>query len=61
MKRLTNIEKKSENQIELIENKEQKPLGIVSVINIFDEDLSQNVKNMLTKINNQEKVSTTKV
>ena len=53
--------KKRENQLELIENKEQKPLGIVSVINIFDEDLSQNVKNMLTKINNQEKVSTTKV
>ena len=35
MKRLKNIEKKSENQLELIGNKEQKQLGIESVINIL--------------------------
>ena len=30
-----------------IENKKQKQLSIKSVINIFDEDLSQKTKNML--------------
>ena len=55
MKRLRNIENKCEKQLELIENKEQRQLGIKSVINIFDEHLSQKIKNMLNQLNNQEK------
>ena len=55
-KRLNNIENKSEKQLELIENKEQKQLRIKSVIDIFDDNLSQKAKNyMLNKLNNQEK------
>ena len=55
LKRLRNIENKCEKQLELIENKEQKQLGIKSGINIFDEHLSQKIKNMLNQLNNQEK------
>ena len=55
MKRLRNIENKCEKQLELIKNKEQKQLGIKSMINIFDEHLSQKIKNMLNQLNNQEK------
>ena len=44
-KRLNNIENKSEKQLELIENKEQKQLRIKSVIDIFDDNLSQKAKN----------------
>ena len=55
MKRLRNIENKCEKQLELTENKEQKQLGIKSGINIFDEHLSQKIKNMLNQLNNQEK------
>ena len=55
-KRLNNTENKSEKQLELIENKEQKQLRIKSVIDIFDDNLSQKAKNyMLNKLNNQEK------
>ena len=55
LKRLRNIENKCEKQLELIKNKEQKQLGIKSMINIFDEHLSQKIKNMLNQLNNQEK------
>ena len=44
----------------MIENKDSKQLGIKSVTNIFDEELSQEAKNMLIKLNSQEKVFTTK-
>ena len=60
LKRLRNIENKCEKQLELIENKEQRQLGIKSVINIFDEHLPQKIKNMLNQLNNQEKLLTTK-
>ena len=39
----------------MIENKDSKQLGIKSVINIFHEELSQEAKNMLIKLNAQEK------
>ena len=40
----------------MIENKDSKQLGIKSVINIFDEELSQEAKNMLIKLNAEEKI-----
>ena len=40
----------------MIENKDSKQLGIKSVINIFDEELSQEAKNMLIKCNAEEKI-----
>ena len=39
----------------MIENKDSNQLDIESVTNIFDEDLSQEVKNMFIKLNAQEK------
>ena len=39
----------------MIESKDSKQLDIKSVINIFDEELSQEAKNMLIKLNAQEK------
>ena len=56
LKRLKNIEDKKEEQLKMIENKESKKLGIISGINIFDEDLPQKAKTMLIKLNNQEKI-----
>lgn len=41
--------------MKIIENKDSKQLGIKSVTNIFDAELSQEVKNMLIKRNAQEK------
>ena len=49
-------EDKNEKQLKRIENKESKQLGIMSGINIFDEDLSQKAKTMLIKLNNEEKI-----
>ena len=39
----------------MIENKDSKHLGIKSVTNIFDEELSQEAKNILIKFNAQER------
>ena len=55
LKRLKNIEDKNEEQLKMIKNKENKQLGIKSVADIIDEELSQEAKNMITKPNNQEK------
>ena len=51
--RFKNIEDKSEEQ--LIENKENKQLHIKPVTYILDEELSEEAKNMLTKLDNKEK------
>ena len=55
LKRLKNIEDKNEKQLKMVENKDSKQLGIKSVTNIFDKEPSQEVKNMLIKLNVQEK------
>ena len=55
MKRLKNIEGKNEEQLKMIENKESKQLGIKSVTDIFDEELSQEIKDILKKPNNLKK------
>ena len=53
LERFKNIEDKSEEQ--LIENKENKQLHIKPVTYILDEELSEEAKNMLTKLDNKEK------
>ena len=55
LKRLKNIEDKNEKQLKMVENKDSKQLGIKSVTNIFDKEPSQEAKNMLIKLNVQEK------
>ena len=52
MKRLKSIEDKNEEQFE---NKESKQLGIKSVINLFGNELSQEAKNIIYILSNQEK------
>ena len=56
LKRLKNIEDKNEKQLKMVENKDSKQLGIKSVTNIFDKEPSQEAKNMLIKLNVQEKI-----
>ena len=41
LKRLRNIESKNEDQLKMTENKKKKQLGIKSVIDLFDKELSQ--------------------
>ena len=41
-------------------NRQSKQLGINSVIDVIDDDLSQEAKNILYILSNQEKVSATK-
>ena len=53
LKGLKHIEDKNEEQQKMIENKESKQLGIKSVINVFE--LSQEAKNILRTISNQER------
>ena len=53
LKGLKHIEDKNEEQQKMIENKESKQLGIKSVINAFE--LSQEAKNILRTIGNQER------
>ena len=55
LKRLKNIEDKNGKQLKMVENKDSKQLGIKSVTNIFDKEPSQEAKNMLIKLNVQEK------
>ena len=43
-------EDKNEKQLKTIENKENKQLGIMSGINIFDEDLSRKAKELFKEI-----------
>ena len=40
VKRLKNIKDKNEEQLKMIENKESKQLGMKSVIDVFNDDLS---------------------
>ena len=61
LKKLKNTEDKNEEQLKMIENKESKQLGIKSVINVFGDELSQESKNILYPLSNQEKSITTKV
>ena len=56
MKKTKNQEDKNEEQSKMIKNKENKQLGIKSVIDNFDKEPSQEIKNMLIKFNNQEKI-----
>ena len=56
LKRLKNIEDKSEEQLKMIGNKIDNQLGIKSIKYILDEELSQEAKNIITKLNNQEKI-----
>ena len=55
LKRLKNIENKTEKQSKLIKDKQSKQSDKESVINIFDEQLPQKVRDMLMKLINQEK------
>ena len=56
LKRLKNIEDKSGEQLKMIGNKIDNQLGIKSIKYILDEELSQEAKNIITKLNNQEKI-----
>ena len=56
LKRLKNIEGKNEEQLKMIENRKNNQLDIKSVDDIFDEKLSQEAKNVLSKLSNQEKI-----
>ena len=56
LKRLKNIEDKSEEQLKMIENKNDNQLGIKSVTSILDKELSQEGKKVLIKLNIQEKI-----
>ena len=56
LKKLKNIEDKSEEQLKMIENKKDNQLGINSVADVFDEKLSLEAKNMLSKLSNQEEI-----
>ena len=56
MKKTKNQEDKNEEQSKMIKNKENKQLGIKSAIDNFDKEPSQEIKNMLIKFNNQEKI-----
>ena len=55
LKRLKNIEKKNGKQLKMIDNKQINELGIKSVINVFSDKLSQEAKNILYTLSNQEK------
>ena len=55
LKRLKNIEKKNGKQLKRIDNKQINELGIKSVINVFSDKLSQEAKNILYTLSNQEK------
>ena len=56
LKRLKNIEDKSENQQKMIKNEKDDQLGINSAADMIYEKLSPEAKNMLAKISNQEKL-----
>ena len=56
LKRLKNVEGKNEEQLKMIENKKNDQLGIKSVEDIFDEELSHKAKNVLSKMSFLEKM-----
>ena len=56
LKRLKNIEDKSGEQLKKTENKKDNQLGIKSAADIIDENLSPEAKNILAKLDNQEKL-----
>ena len=56
LKRLKNIEDKSGEQLKTTENKKDNQLGIKSAVDIIDEKLSLEAKNIFTKLTNQEKL-----
>ena len=56
LKRLKNIEDKSENQQKMIKDKKNNQLGIKSIADTVYEELSPKAKNMLDKLSNQEKI-----
>ena len=49
------IQEKSEKQSKLIEDKQNKQWGLNSVIDVFDDDLSQEAKYIFYTLSNQEK------
>ena len=55
LKRLKYIEDKSAEQLKMTENKKDNQLGTNSVTHMLDEKLSPEAKNVLAKVNNQEK------
>ena len=55
LKRLKNIKDKNEEQLKMIKNKESKQWHIKSVIDVFNDDLSQEGTNILNITSNQEK------
>ena len=55
LKRLKNIENKNEKQLKMVDKKQINELGIKSVINVFGDKLSQEAKNILYTLSNQEK------
>ena len=55
LKRLKNIEDKTNNQLQAIKDNKDSQLGIKSIGYAIKEELSQEAKNMLEKLNNQEK------
>ena len=54
MTRLKNIEDKTEEQLKLIEDKQRKLWGLKSVVDVFDDHLSQEGKYILYTLSNQE-------
>ena len=56
LKRLKNIEEENEKELKMIENKEIKQLGRTSVINIVGDELSQEAKNIICILSNQENI-----
>ena len=56
LKSLKNIEDKNGEHLKIIENKKDNQLGIKSVTYMLDEELSQEEKNVLVRLSNQEKI-----
>ena len=54
LKRFKNIEDENKEGLKMFENKDKNQLSIKSVLNIFGEKLSQEVKNVLNILSNQE-------
>ena len=57
LKRLKNIEGKNKEQLKKIEDKKNSQLDIKSMIDFFNEELSQKEKNIFIRLNNQKIIS----
>ena len=55
LKRLKNFEDKTEKQSKLIKDNQNKQLGIKSVIDVFNNNLSQEAKGIIQTLSNLEK------